>query len=326
VSVKTWKVDPQQVKELYDPQKPFQNLEQKSTDGDAKGAARFMDKYSCSMHQPFYLQPVKPPCVWADYLPIVRLGDFGICLGAVDIVKEGAATFLVCGLPVARKDDGMMHGGLIMEGSSTVMIGGPTFALPSNITIKGDNAKYQNEVIRDLYFLSTTKTGQEILDRLDAAKQPIEIEQVELDDSKTRPMSKTDQQMGRPTGAKVKYDPDTDNFTFKDKDGKVAGMPPQVSLAHELIHGMHMAEGTATGDDDWEESRTEGFPLSPAEEKRRKASDDKIAKANKLKPGKPPPTENQLRDELHLEQRIDHKGEFSFDPPETRNFRPGDCH
>jgi hypothetical protein len=58
----------------------------------------------------------------------------------------------------------------------TVLIGEPTFALPSNITLQG-SPDFQSKTIRDLYLLSTTPSGKALIDRLGAAGKPVTIKQ-----------------------------------------------------------------------------------------------------------------------------------------------------
>jgi uncharacterized Zn-binding protein involved in type VI secretion len=41
-----------------------------------------------------------------------------------DVITSGAANVLICGLKAARAGDTCAHGGEIIEGSSTVLIGG----------------------------------------------------------------------------------------------------------------------------------------------------------------------------------------------------------
>jgi uncharacterized Zn-binding protein involved in type VI secretion len=68
-----------------------------------------------------------------DGRPVVRIGDLGIhllCCGANQwVAVEGSATVFVDGLPVVRMGDQTQHcggTGVVMEGSSTVSIGGGT--------------------------------------------------------------------------------------------------------------------------------------------------------------------------------------------------------
>jgi uncharacterized Zn-binding protein involved in type VI secretion len=57
-------------------------------------------------------------------LPQARLGDPALCVGPPDLVAQGSATVLVGGQPAARLGDLCGHGGAIVAGCPTVLIGG----------------------------------------------------------------------------------------------------------------------------------------------------------------------------------------------------------
>lgn len=56
-------------------------------------------------------------------LPAARVTDKATCVGPVDFIVKGAATVLIGGLPAARIGDNTMHGGVIIAGMPTVLIG-----------------------------------------------------------------------------------------------------------------------------------------------------------------------------------------------------------
>ena len=47
-----------------------------------------------------------------------------MCVGPPDVIAKGSATVLAMGLPAARMLDNTAHGGMIMMGAPTVLIGG----------------------------------------------------------------------------------------------------------------------------------------------------------------------------------------------------------
>jgi uncharacterized Zn-binding protein involved in type VI secretion len=55
--------------------------------------------------------------------PAARMGDEATCTGPTDTIAEGSATVLVGGAPAARLGDLTMHGGAIVAGCPTVIIG-----------------------------------------------------------------------------------------------------------------------------------------------------------------------------------------------------------
>ena len=57
-------------------------------------------------------------------LPAARVTDMLICVGPPDEIVKGSATVMIGGLPAARLGDETVHGGTILVGNPTVMIGG----------------------------------------------------------------------------------------------------------------------------------------------------------------------------------------------------------
>ena len=57
-------------------------------------------------------------------MPSATLGSMCVCVGPPDSIIKGSATVLICGKPAARIGDNTAHGGVIVAGCPTVMIGG----------------------------------------------------------------------------------------------------------------------------------------------------------------------------------------------------------
>lgn len=57
-------------------------------------------------------------------MPAALVGDNCICVGPPDSIAKGSATVMICGKPAARMGDKTSHGGSILGGLGTVMIGG----------------------------------------------------------------------------------------------------------------------------------------------------------------------------------------------------------
>lgn len=71
--------------------------------------------------------PVLPPgepTVLIAGLPAARVGDMATCAGPPDSIAMGSATVLIGGMPAARMGDVTAHGGTIVAGAPTVLIGG----------------------------------------------------------------------------------------------------------------------------------------------------------------------------------------------------------
>jgi uncharacterized Zn-binding protein involved in type VI secretion len=56
--------------------------------------------------------------------PAARITDMTMCAGPPGIVIKGSMTVLTMGLPQARMLDPAAHGGMIVRGWSTVLVGG----------------------------------------------------------------------------------------------------------------------------------------------------------------------------------------------------------
>lgn len=64
------------------------------------------------------------PTVLIGKLPAAVVGDMATCVGPPDSIVKGSATVLIGGRPAARIGDATAHGGSIVLGDFTVMIGG----------------------------------------------------------------------------------------------------------------------------------------------------------------------------------------------------------
>jgi uncharacterized Zn-binding protein involved in type VI secretion len=56
-------------------------------------------------------------------MPQARVSDMAVCVGPPDVIALGSFTVLVMGLPAARIGDLTAHGGTIVLGYPTVLIG-----------------------------------------------------------------------------------------------------------------------------------------------------------------------------------------------------------
>lgn len=96
-------------------------------------AARLTDFHQCPMVTPGVPPiphvggPVSGPCmptVLIGKLPAARVGDMAICVGPPDTIVKGSSSVMIGGMPAARIGDTTAHGGTIVLGDFTVMIGG----------------------------------------------------------------------------------------------------------------------------------------------------------------------------------------------------------
>ncbi len=56
--------------------------------------------------------------------PAARIGDMAISVGPPDVIAMGSSSVLIGGSPAARIGDMTAHGGVVVVGIPTVMIGG----------------------------------------------------------------------------------------------------------------------------------------------------------------------------------------------------------
>ncbi len=93
-------------------------------------AARVGDMHVCPMvtgvvpHVGGPILPPGEPTVLIEGMPAARLGDMATCAGPPDTIIMGSGTVLIGGKPAARLGDSTAHGGSIVLGSFTVIIGG----------------------------------------------------------------------------------------------------------------------------------------------------------------------------------------------------------
>lgn len=93
-------------------------------------AARLTDMHTCPMTTgpvPHVGGPIIGPgipTVLIANLPAAVVGDMVTCVGPPDTITKGSATVLIGGKPAARMGDQTAHGGVIVLGAVTVLIGG----------------------------------------------------------------------------------------------------------------------------------------------------------------------------------------------------------
>jgi uncharacterized Zn-binding protein involved in type VI secretion len=92
-------------------------------------AARVTDLHVCPMVTgvvPHVGGPILPPgglTTLIGGLPAARVGDMAVCVGPPDVIALGSFTVLINSMPAARMGDLTAHGGTIVLGMPTVLIG-----------------------------------------------------------------------------------------------------------------------------------------------------------------------------------------------------------
>jgi uncharacterized Zn-binding protein involved in type VI secretion len=93
-------------------------------------AARLTDMHVCPMVTvlvPHVGGPIVgpgAPTVLIGGLPAARISDMAICVGPPDVIVLGSFTVLTMSMPQARIGDMTAHGGAIVLGCFTVLVGG----------------------------------------------------------------------------------------------------------------------------------------------------------------------------------------------------------
>lgn len=92
-------------------------------------AARATDMHVCPMvtgvvpHVGGPIMPPGEPTVLIGGMPAARVGDMATCTGPPDSIVMGSSSVLIGGMPAARLGDSTAHGGSIVLGEFTVLIG-----------------------------------------------------------------------------------------------------------------------------------------------------------------------------------------------------------
>ena len=93
-------------------------------------AARLTDMHVCPMVTgivPHVGGPIAAPgcptCL-IQGMPAARVGDMAVCVGPPDVIVLGSFTVLTMSMPQARIGDLTAHGGTIILGEFTVLVGG----------------------------------------------------------------------------------------------------------------------------------------------------------------------------------------------------------
>jgi len=94
-------------------------------------AARVTDMHVCPKIEPGPIPHVGgpivspgAPTVLIAFMPAATVGSQAICVGPPDQIIKGSMSVLLSGKPAARMTDSCAHGGLVVSGAPTVLIGG----------------------------------------------------------------------------------------------------------------------------------------------------------------------------------------------------------
>jgi uncharacterized Zn-binding protein involved in type VI secretion len=85
-------------------------------------AARIGDEHICPQHGGGPILTGCPSVIIGGEI-CARVTDLAECEGAIDVIAVGSATVIICYEHAARVLDTTEHGGIIVEGCPTVVIG-----------------------------------------------------------------------------------------------------------------------------------------------------------------------------------------------------------
>jgi uncharacterized Zn-binding protein involved in type VI secretion len=92
-------------------------------------AARITDMHVCPKVEPGPVPHVGGPTVSGEvtvligFMPAARVGDSLVCVGPPDSIKSGDSTVIIGNKDAARLGDPTNHGGVLVAGCPTVIIG-----------------------------------------------------------------------------------------------------------------------------------------------------------------------------------------------------------
>jgi uncharacterized Zn-binding protein involved in type VI secretion len=220
--------------------------------------------------------PIIPPCspnVITGFMPQARVTDMCVCVGPPDTIVKGSITVLVNGLQAARIGDLTVHGGSITTGYPTVLIGdvggggasAPSplvlapflSALSNDLALIAELAKiatglssaikidgspqFKAQALVALAKILSTPSGREWLAQMEANGQTVTIRQGGPGENTCAPLNDAAARDGTGSDSTIMWDPDTTTLD---------GFPPDVAncgndtiLFHEMVHGMHNANG-----------------------------------------------------------------------------------
>src|SRR4051794_35747819 len=93
-------------------------------------AARITDLHTCPKVEPGPVPhvggPILPagePTVLIGFIPAARKGDMAVCVGPPDNISQGESSVIIGNQEAARLGDSTDHGGVIVVGCPSVIIG-----------------------------------------------------------------------------------------------------------------------------------------------------------------------------------------------------------
>ena len=212
-----------------------------------KPAARLTDLHTCPMFdgpKPHVGGPVTGPCaptVQVGMLLQARILDLATCVGPPDPLSQGASTILVGGMPPSALGDMTSHGGVITVGLPTVLLGGPAVTLQ---VAPNQTTAFVDALRAALSTILPTRSGIEWLRQMGLNARAVAF--IELHTVPQNSFAQADdganQANGVGSNVTISWDP-TMNTLDPSLPGPQGSPGAAVVLAHEMVHGLHFANG-----------------------------------------------------------------------------------
>ena len=234
-----------------------------------KPASRITDLHTCPMVNPGPVPhvggPIIPACcptVLVGGQPQARTTDKSLCVpvGMQDPIVTGSPTVHIGGRKLAaRIGDNTSHGGLIVSGFPTVLIGNGSFPFAVKRLSTGDlmvgnkmfvtgSPEFMATVVADLATIAQTPSarapmmaaGLETLTNIDSGRHLVAIKETDEGNKCSFGNKANAQRPAVGSNATVKYNMNNEPVTTADPTVR---RPADVGLHHELSHADHMSRG-----------------------------------------------------------------------------------
>ncbi len=235
------------------------------------------------------------PDVTTGMMLQARLTDQETCVGPPDVIVKGSPTVQVDRLMAARIGDPSVHGGVIVTGFPSVVIGEAASCFPGsvdpllgmtvtvnpdgtatgtfgpNITITGKDVEFVSATLGHLTALSSFASGRTVINSL---SRSVTIRECAAGNDSANIGSggwnNPDLYDGNGVDATVNHYPNMQ--TVYDGSESWMSFPPHITLGHELTHASHITNGNVTGNPVSGPpipNDTTGLPMGRAMEERR---------------------------------------------------------
>ncbi|MEZ5353931.1 MAG: M91 family zinc metallopeptidase [Bryobacteraceae bacterium] len=186
--------------------------------------------------------PVLPPCfvtVMTMGPPDARIMDMCTCVGPPDPISQGSSTVLVGGMPTSRMGDATSHGGALVVGAPTVLVGGPPVTLA---VAPGQTPAFVAALQAALSTILPTRSGVEWLRQMGVNGRTVTFQETATANGFCTPANGANAGNGTGTNSTIDWNP-THNVTDSGLPGAQGTPGANVILAHEMVHALHNANG-----------------------------------------------------------------------------------